>query len=58
LIFIWSLQGAPGFWAMSVQGRQDPLLQDWWCREVPAMIESRRRFIAGDAADLAGLGAI
>ncbi len=58
LIFIWSLLGAQGFWAMSVQGRQDPALEDWWWHQAQPMIESRQRFIAGDVDSLAGLAAV
>jgi hypothetical protein len=48
LVFVWLLRGAAGFWAMSLAGRQDPAVRDWWWSEAQPMIESRRRFIAGD----------
>jgi hypothetical protein len=52
LVFVWRLRGAQGFWTMSLQGRQDPAVLDWWWGEAQAMVESRQRYIAGDAADL------
>jgi hypothetical protein len=55
LLFIWSLQGAQGFWAMSFQGRQDPSLQQWWHEEAASMIESRQRYLASDVVDLTTL---
>jgi hypothetical protein len=54
LVFVWTLRGAQGFWAMSFQGRQDPALQDWWWGGAQAMVESRQRYIAGDADLLDG----
>jgi len=54
LVFVWSLRGAQGFWAMSLQGRLDPAVQDWWWSEAQALVESRQRYIVGDAADLEG----
>ena len=30
------------------QADQDPAVRDWWWSEAQPMIESRRRFIAGD----------
>lgn len=55
LLFVWSLRGAADFWAMSFQGRQDPALEDWWWRQAAALIESRQRYIAGEAAGLSRL---
>jgi hypothetical protein len=58
LLLVWSLQGAAGFWAMSLQGRQDPALQDWWWNEAAPLIESRQRYIAGSVAGLAALNEV
>lgn len=58
LLFVWSLQGAGGFWGMTFQGRQDPALQDWWWRQAAPMIESRQRGIAAGIDDLPFLNAV
>jgi len=57
LLYVWSVAGAGGYWAMCFQGRQDPALQDWW-REAAALIESRERLVSSDLADVATLGAM
>jgi hypothetical protein len=58
LLFVWSLRGAIDFWAASFQGRQDPALEDWWWRQAAPLIESRQRYVAGEAADLSQLDAV
>ncbi|TXH05962.1 MAG: hypothetical protein E6R07_03935 [Nevskiaceae bacterium] len=58
LLYVWSVAGAGGYWAMCFQGRQDPALQDWWWREAAALIETRERLVASDPADVATLGAM
>jgi hypothetical protein len=56
LLFVWSLPGAAGFWAMSFKSRQDPAVEDWW-RQAASLVESRQRYVAGEVAELARLGA-
>lgn len=57
LLYVWSVAGAAGYWAMCFQGRQDPALAEWW-REAATLIESRERLVASDLADIALLGAM
>lgn len=52
LEFVWVLDGAAGFWAMTLQARSDPALQDWWWHEVPALAERRERFLSADVEDV------
>ena len=54
LFFIWSVQGAPAWWAMEHQARRDPSVMDWW-READTMIETRRRSFLSNVSDVASL---
>ena len=56
LVFVWSVPGPGGAWAMKHAGRQDPAVSDWWTQEAPRLLESRTRAICGEAGELASLG--
>ena len=55
LLFIWSLAGPGGAWAMKHAGRQDPELVAWWTEEVPRLVTSRTRAICAEASALGDL---
>lgn len=52
VIITWTLQGAAGFWGMTFQGRQDPALRDWWWHQASDLIQSRRRYVAGELSSV------
>jgi hypothetical protein len=52
LLFIWTLPGPGGAWAMKHAGRQDPELVAWWTEEAPRLVAARTRAICAEAADL------
>jgi len=54
LFVIWSVQGAPAWWAMEHQARRDPSVIDWW-RDADAMVETRRRSFLSNVSDVASL---
>lgn len=54
LFIIWSVKGAPAWWAMEQSARRDPAILDWW-RDADAMIESRHRCFLGNVSDIASL---
>lgn len=56
LLFVWTVPGAAGAWAMKHAGRQDAALAAWWHEEAPRWIETRSRSILAEADDLARLG--
>ena len=56
LLFIWTVAGAEGAWAMKYAGRQDPQLAAWRTEQAPRLVSSRTRAICAEASDLAGLG--
>lgn len=56
LLFIWTVVGAEGAWAMKHAGRQDPQLAAWWTEQAPRLVASRTRAICAEASDLAALG--
>ena len=45
LLITWTLKGAPAWWGMSFQARNDPAVADWWA-EADEMIVSRNRYFA------------
>jgi len=55
LLFVWTVPGPAGAWAMKHTGRQDPELVAWWTEEVPRLVETRTRAICAESADLAEL---
>jgi len=56
LLFLWSVAGAGGAWAMKHAGREDPELLAWWTEEAPQLVASRTRSICAEAPDLGTLG--
>ncbi|AGH48805.1 MULTISPECIES: hypothetical protein [Sphingomonadales] len=48
----WTIQGAPAWWGMSFQSRNDPGVADWWA-EVDEMIVRRSRHFATAESDIA-----
>jgi hypothetical protein len=56
LLFVWTVAGAGGAWAMKHAGRQDPELAAWWSEEAPRLVALRTRAICAEAPDLARLG--
>jgi hypothetical protein len=55
LLFVWTVPGPAGVWAMMHAGRQDPELVAWWTEEAPRLVATRTRSICAEASDLAGL---
>ena len=55
LLFIWTVPGHGGAWAMKHGGRQDPDVVAWWTEEAPRLLATRTRAICANASDLAGL---
>ena len=55
LVFVWSVPGPGGAWAMKHAGRQDPELAAWWTEEAPRFVAARTRAICSEAGDLASL---
>ena len=55
LVFVWSVPGPGGAWAMKHAGRQDPELAAWWTKEAPRFVAARTRAICSEAGDLASL---
>lgn len=51
LEFVWTLDGAEGFWKVVPQARLDAAVRDWWA-SVDALIERRERYICADVEDL------
>ncbi|AXQ28327.1 hypothetical protein D0B54_06355 [Solimonas sp. K1W22B-7] len=51
LEFVWAMDGAAGFWAMTLQARPDPAMQGWW-REAQELIESRERYLCAAVEEL------
>lgn len=45
----WKLAGAPGFWAMSYQGRRNPAVKGFWDGVEPLIEKRSRRFLAATA---------
>jgi hypothetical protein len=58
LLFIWSVPGPAGVWAIKYAGRQDPALAAWWTEEAPRLVASRTRAVCAEAADLAELARV
>ena len=54
LFIVWSVKGAPAWWAMEHGARRDPDIIEWW-QEVDAMVESRHRSFMADVSDIASL---
>jgi hypothetical protein len=55
LLFIWTVSGPGGAWAMKHAGRQDPELIAWWTEEAPRLVAARTRAICAEASALEGL---
>ena len=51
LEFVWTMDGAASFWAVTLQARPDPTVQDWW-REVQDLVESRERYLSAAVEEL------
>lgn len=49
--FVWAMDGAAGFWAMTQQARLDPAVRDWW-REARELIETRERYLSATVEEL------
>ena len=58
LLFVWTVPGPGGAWAMKHAGRQDPELAAWWTEEAPRLVETRTRAICAESADLAELARV
>jgi hypothetical protein len=50
----WTVQGAPAWWAMTIKGRTDPALAQWWADAGPWIAERKRSF-ASAANDVEAL---
>jgi hypothetical protein len=55
LVFIWTVPGPAGAWAMKHAGRQDPELVAWWTEQAPRLVATRTRAICAEASALAEL---
>jgi hypothetical protein len=55
LLFVWTVAGPEGVWAMKHAGRQDPELAAWWTERAPRLATARSRAICAEAAHLAEL---
>jgi hypothetical protein len=55
LLFVWTVSGAGGAWAMKHAGREDPEVTAWWTEQAPQWVASRTRSICAQAPDLAKL---
>jgi hypothetical protein len=54
LLFVWTLPGAGAVWAKNFTSREDPAVEQWW-QDCDAMVESRRRSVLAEAADIEAL---
>ena len=52
LLFVWTVPGPGGAWAMKHAGRQDPALEAWWTQEAPRLVAARTRAICAETVDL------
>ena len=55
LLFVWTVSGPAGVWAMKHAARQDPDVAAWWNEQAPSLLASRSRSICAAATDLAKL---
>jgi hypothetical protein len=55
LLFVWTVAGPAGVWAIKHAGRQDPTVEAWWNDRAPELVASRTRSICADPSDLAAL---
>ncbi|MFC4376440.1 hypothetical protein ACFO5K_20295 [Nocardia halotolerans] len=55
VIATWVLDGAPGWWAMTWQGRPDEAVRRWWA-ETEHLVLERTRSTGAAAADVERLG--
>ena len=55
LLFVWTVAGAAGIWAMKHAGRQDPRLEAWWTGQAAPLVAARTRAICADPSDLVRL---
>lgn len=55
LLFVWTVPGPAGVWAMKHAGRHDPDVAAWWNERAPSLVASRSRSICGRAGDLGEL---
>ena len=56
LLFVWTVPGPGGVWAMKHAGRQDPEVVAWWNEQAPTLLASRSRSICASPDDLSELG--
>jgi hypothetical protein len=58
LLFVWTVPGPAGAWAMKHAGRQDPELTAWWAEEAPRLVAARTRAICAETGDLGELARV
>jgi hypothetical protein len=55
LLFVWTVAGPGGVWAMKHAGRQDSAVVAWWTESAPKLLASRSRSVCAHPDALPGL---